>query len=293
MISQAIISGNNAVPVNFRKLDIETLIEQRIPPAPGNLLRLMELLRNMATPRSALIEAINYDPVLVARVLKLANSPIYYFEKEIILVDMALTAIGSQAIYDIVILEMASRSLNGKANRTQTFRKIWEHSIAVAILTKKISKTMEMRGLEESFVCGLLHDFGKFILLNHDTENYEEILKINDEFEMLKAEWENYGYNHTEIGSLIARRWNMPDEISYAILNHHNSSQSEHPRFVEHIIEIADTLANINGYGIRQEEEIKLECSESAMKLGLSPQFLKNIWNSSENLIKEVVKAFG
>ncbi len=293
MISPAFISGNTLTPVFQNKIDIETLLEQRMSPAPQSLMRLLSLLRDYSTPRSVLIETINYDPILTARVLRLANSPIYSFEREIILVDMALTAIGSQAIYDIVIIELASRAVSSGANRTKIFRRIWEHSIAVAILTRKISRMLEMRGQEESFICGLLHDFGKFILLNHHSKTYEEILKIDDEFEMLKAESEHFGYNHTEIGSLIARRWNLPDEICYAILNHHNCSQAEQPRFVEHIIEIADTLANINGYGVRKEDENKLEFSESAMKLGLSTHFLENVWESSQERIAEIIRTFG
>jgi putative nucleotidyltransferase with HDIG domain len=292
MISQAIISENNLKHIH-KKLDINKLIEHRMSLAPGNLLRLMELLRDYKTPRGVLIEAVNHDPILVARVLRLANSPIYSFEKEIILIDMALTAIGSQAIYDIVIVEFASRTINNGANHTETFRKIWEHSLAVAILTRKLSQMLEMRGLEESFVCGLLHDFGKFVLLHYDTEKYEEILKTDSEFEMLKAEYENFGYNHTEIGSMVARHWNFPEEICLAILNHHSSSQSEHPRFVEHIIEVADLLANVNGYGVRQENKNKLQSSESVMKLGFSEQFLDNIWESTKDNINEMIRSFG
>ncbi|MEZ5424950.1 MAG: HDOD domain-containing protein [Pyrinomonadaceae bacterium] len=264
-----------------------------MPPAPGSLLRLMKILRDYTTPRSVLIEAINYDPILVARVLRLANSPIYSFEREIVQVDMALTAIGSQAIYDIVVVELASRAFNSGINESEMFRRIWEHSIAVAILTKKISQTLEMRGLEESFVCGLLHDFGKFLLLNYEPTEYEKIIQAEDEFSLLRAEFERYGYNHSEVGSLVARRWNLPDEVCLSILHHHDPSQSDHPKLVEHIIDVADILANIHGYGTRMESKSKLQFSESAMKLGLNEQFLDNMWESSRGNIAEIIETFG
>lgn len=293
MTSQVVTSDGSLPPLRFQKLDIETLVDQRMSPAPGTLLRLVKLLNDFSTPRNLLINEINHDPILVARILRLANSPLYSFEREIVLIDMALTAIGSQTIYDIVVVELAARTVKKNAVQTKMFRGLWEHSIAVAILTKKISQTMEMRGLEESFICGLLHDFGKFVLLNHDPVGYEEILHTDSEFEMLKAETDHFGYNHTEVGSLVARRWNLPDEICYAILNHHNTSQAEQPRFVEHIIEIADLLAIVNGYGTRTEEKGKLEYSESAMKLGLSPLFLENVWDSSKLDIQEIIRTFG
>ncbi len=293
MISQVIFSDDPVIINSNEKIDINELVEKKLFPAPGNLLRLVKLLSDYSTPRQVLIDAINSDPILVARVLRLANSPIYSFEREIILIDMALTAVGSQTIYEIVVVELAARTVKPDATSTKTFRKIWEHSIAVAIITKKISQTMEMRGLEESFICGLLHDLGKFVLLNYDPEKYEEILVTESEFEMLRAEELRFGFNHMEVGSLVARRWNLPDEICYAILNHHNSIQAEHPRFIEHIIEIADILANVKGYGNRIEDQTKLSYSEPVMKLGLSPQFLENIWESSKADIAEVISSFG
>ncbi|MCW5960048.1 MAG: HDOD domain-containing protein [Pyrinomonadaceae bacterium] len=292
MITQ-ILPGDEFAPVALReKLDIETLVESKLPPAPGTLLRLVRLLADYSTPRSKLISEINGDPILAARILRLANSPIYAFEREIMLVDMALTAVGSQTIYDIVVLELASRSIDNSLSRTAAFRKLWNHSIAVAVLTKTISETMEMRGLEESFICGLLHDFGKFLLLNHDLENYQKLFDIEDEFEMLAAEDAAYGFTHAEVGSLVARRWNLPDEICYAILNHHSASHSEQPRFVDHIIEIADLLAITKGFGTRSVGKASLEFSESVMKLGMSLKHLETIWSTAEPKIKEMISYF-
>ena len=275
-----------------KRINIESLVEQKMPPSPGSLMRLTELLRDFNISKNRIVEAIRYEPILVARILRLANSPIYSLEREVILVDEAIGAIGNQAIYDIVIVEFAARTFKNRGSQSETERKIWEHSLAVAILSREISQILEMRGLEESFVCGLLHDFGKFLLLNHDSEGYAEILEFDNEFEMLQAEVKHYGYNHSEVGSLVARRWNLPDDVCYSILNHHNPSQSEHPKIVEHIIDVADTLANVNGYGLRNEESSKLQVSESAMKLGLNDKFLEVVWNGAEGKIAEIVKTF-
>ncbi len=292
MLQQNTGQLSHPIPVPKKRIEIDSLVDQKMPPSPNGLLRLSELLRDYNSSRSAIVRAISHDPILTARVLRLANSPIYSLEREIVLVDTAVTAIGNQSIYDIVIVEMAARTFNKGINQTEVSQKVWEHSLAVAIIAREISGVLEMRGLEEAFICGLLHDFGKFVLLNHDSEDYEEILKINNEFEMLKAEFDTYGYTHAEVGSLVARRWNLPDEVCYSILNHHNPTQSEQPKIVEHIIDIADILANINGYGVRSEEEEKLNYSESAMKLGFSENFIENVWEGTKDKVTEVINSF-
>lgn len=275
-----------------KRINIESLVEQKMPPSPGGLMRLTEILRDYNSSKRQIVEAIRYEPILVARILRLANSPIYSLEREVILVDEAISAIGNQAIYDIVVIEFAARTFRNRGSQSETERKIWEHSLAVAILAREISQILEMRGTEEAFICGLLHDFGKFLLLNHDSEGYSEILDFDNEFEMLQAEVGHYGYNHSEVGSLVARRWNLPDDVCYSILNHHNPSQSEHPKIVEHIIDIADTIANVNGYGLREEENSKIQVSESAMKLGLNEKLIETIWDGAEGKIAEIVKTF-
>jgi putative nucleotidyltransferase with HDIG domain len=275
-----------------QRINIETLLEQRIPPSPGGLMRLSELLKDYNASKRQIVQAISYEPVLVARILRLANSSIYSLEREVVKIETAITSIGNQAVSDIVALEIGLKTFNSNKKQSEAEKMVWEHSIAVAMISKEISQTLGMRGLEEAFICGLLHDFGKFLLLSHDQAGYSKIMEIEDEFEMLKAENEAYGYRHTEVGSLVARRWKLHDQVCHSILYHHNPTQAEHPSFVEHIIDVADLLANLKGYGIRQEESCKLEVSESAMKLRIDKEFLDKIWGNAQGKIAEVISTF-
>lgn len=292
MISQVLTGGSPPIPVVSQKLDVDALVDQRMPPSSSSLLRLMDILRNYSAPRGELIKGIQYDPVLTARILRLANSPIYAFEREITLIDMAITAIGTQAIYDIVIIELASRTFNSGSYQAELSRRIWEHSVAVAVLTKKISKNLDFDGAEESFICGLLHDFGKYILLNYNAVEYGEILRIDDEAEMLEAELSQFGYNHAEIGSLVARRWHLPEEVCLAIANHHGPANVSDQRIVQSVIDVADTLANLKGFGMRDFATENMQFSESCTKLGLTEDALEDIWESTQGEIAEVIASF-
>ena len=255
-------------------------------------MRLSELLKDYNASKRQIVQAISYEPALVARILRLANSTIYSLEREVVKVETAMTSIGNQAISDIVALEIALTTFKNNKEQGAEEQSIWEHSIAVAMIAKEISQTLGMRGLEEAFICGLLHDFGKFLLLSQDESGYSEIMQIVDENEMLRAENENYGYRHTEVGSLVARRWKLHDQVCHSILYHHNPTHAEYPSLVEHIVEVADIFANIKGYGIRGEEPGKIEVSESAIKLRIDNEFLDNVWEKSKGNIEEVLNTF-
>lgn len=291
-----IISQSNEfeapMPVVKSKVDIETLLIAKLPPSPGTMMRITDLLRDYNASMQQISQAISYEPVLVVRILRLANSPIYALERSVTSIQSAMSAIGTKAVHDIVMIGLASTTFSKEIKNSPVARKIWEHSIAVAMIARELSKILGMRGTEETFTCGLLHDIGKLILLSNYTAGFSAISEIDNETEMLNCETELYGYTHAEVGSLIARRWNLPEEVYYSILHHHNPSQSEQTNLVVHLVDIADIIANIKGYGLRAEDEAKLETSESVMKLGFSLQHLEYAWNNAEANIKDVIKTF-
>jgi putative nucleotidyltransferase with HDIG domain len=274
------------------KVDIETLLITKLPPSPGTMMRITTLLRDYNASTREVTQAISYEPVLVVRILRLANSPVYALERNVTSIQAAMAAVGTKAIHDIVMIGLASTTFSKEIKNSPIAKKIWEHSLAVAMTARELSKVLGMRGTEEAFTCGLLHDIGKLILLSNDVEGYPRILEYTGENDMLWGEDELYGYNHAEVGSLIARRWNLPEEVYYSILHHHNPSQSEQGNIVTHLVDIADTMANIKGFGLRTEEESKLEHSESVMKLGFTPAHLENAWKNAESNINEVIKTF-
>jgi len=276
----------------IKKLDVKELVNQRLPPSPGGLLRLSNLLKDINSSTRQIANAISYEPVLVAKILRLANSPIYSFEKEVLSIESALSAIGNQMVSDIVMLEFGSRTVKNGGTHGEVEKRMWEHSMAVAVTAREVSQKMGMRGLEESFICGLLHDFGKFLLLNHDPKGYLDIIDVRDEEAMLKSERHRYGYSHTEVGAVVAKHWELHDQVCQAILDHHDPALATVPSLIAHIVDVADQIANANGYCIRGGASANVWFSESAKKLKLDEEAITTLWENTEGKIAEVIKTF-
>ncbi len=274
------------------KVDIEVLVETNLPPSPGNIMRLTKLLNDFNTPTRKVTEAVSYEPMLVAHILRLANSPVYGLERKVTLIEAAIKTIGNERLHEIVMMGLGSSTFAKQIRASAVARKIWEHSLAVAIVARELSKDLKMKGTEEAFTCGLLHDIGKLILFTHDYQDFTATLNENDENKMLYNERELYGYDHAQIGSLVARRWGLQDEVCDTICYHHNPAMAPCPMVVAHVVEVADIIANIKGYGLRCEDESALSTSASVMKLRLTPEGLEDTWNNTEESIKEVIRTF-
>lgn len=48
------------------------------------------------------------------------------------------------------------------------------------------------------------------------------------------------GTNHCEVGALLAKKWNLPDEIQHAVRYHHNSIKQFSPSSITGTIQLAE-----------------------------------------------------
>lgn len=270
------------------KNDIETLLKTNLPPLPGSVFRVLELLRDVNVTTNALATAVGYDPLLAARLLRLANSSYYSRQRNVTTIHKAIDTIGTKALYDAVMLGVAANTFSKEIEGSKFGRAIWEHSLAVALLAREISQMLGMQGTENAFICGLLHDIGKFILLKADADCFNAISQRTEEAEMIASEEKFFGVNHTEVGVLMARRWGLPDEISSAILHHHNPSRASQAIAVTHTVNVADLIAGANGYGLSGEEEINYLQSESTILLRLTQNQMKDAWDNIQGNLQEI-----
>lgn len=274
------------------RIDIEELVSTKVPMMPGSAARISSLLNDVNASSKQLTDAITYDPILTARILRLANSPIYSLQKNVSTLRHAVEVVGMKAIYEILIIGLAADSFAKEIRHSEKGRKIWEHSLAVALLSRELGQTLRLRGAEEAFICGLLHDIGKILLLRNDFHKFSETMVENDEMQMLQSESAIFGYNHAQIGSLVASRWGLPDGVCHSILNHHNPSQSGQFLVVAHLISVADTIANAKGFGLREVVEEQFIESESTIMLNLSPEQVEAAWEITIGNIAEIKTAF-
>jgi putative nucleotidyltransferase with HDIG domain len=278
--------------ITTSKIDLEKLVNTELPPLPGSALRVSSLTQDMDASTRSIADAIGLDPVLAARVLRTANSPLYSMERHVTSLTAAVNILGNNAIHMLVLISAAGGAFGPKGNQSKFEHALWEHSVAVGLAAREVSHMLGMRGVEEAFLCGLLHDIGKLLLVRYDPESYEVVKGCEGEQESLECEQELYGYTHSQVGALVAKRWNLPDELSYAIYNHHQPSEAGNYMFMARVIDIANNLATAGGKGTRPVNPEEVQPFESAMALRLSEEQLAEIWAKTEKNLNAMVDLF-
>jgi putative nucleotidyltransferase with HDIG domain len=274
------------------RLDIEQLVGAELPPLPSAAMRVAALTQDLDSTSRSISEAIGADPALATRVLRAANSPLYAMERHVTALPAAVCLLGNNAIHLLVVISSAGDAFRRNGRQGPFEHALWEHSVAVGLAARETSRMLGMRGGEEAFLCGLLHDIGKLLLLRHEPEMYRQVLQCGAEEETLELEQELFGYTHAQVGALVARRWGLPDEISYAIFNHHQPGEAGSSVFMARVIDVADYLANAHGLGLRAEPAEGVAASESALALRLTGQQLRLIAERMQADLRLVMDTF-
>lgn len=272
------------------KIDLDAIVKAKLPPLPGSILRISALLQDVNVSQRKIAEAISYDPMLASRVLRLANSPIYPFQQSVTSLTSAVSAIGNRAIYEIVLLGAVTDSFGREIRNSVIGRDIWLHSLAVALVSRELCLMLQMRGTEEAFSCGLLHDIGGLLLFRYDSTRFTEILSQCPRDDTTLMEKEIFGFDHAQLGALAARRWNLSEPVCNMILYHHNPTDASQALFMTYIINVADQLTYIKNQKLPIDEGFL--SSASIIMLGLKAHQLENIWEKVLVNLRDIIKAF-
>jgi len=211
-----------------------------------------ELTARSQTPVHEIADVISRDLSLTARLLRLVNSVFGGLTVEITSIEEAIFFLGLRQIRQMamttrIIQEMESFSGDGIH---VDWRNLWRHSIGTAILTREVlSLTCGILDDDTYYICGLLHDIGKLVMLHVFPRELEasmafEAARPDD---IARLEKEAFGWNHCEIGALYLEENGLSREIVEAVLFHHSPGQAVQNKKFACGIQLGDFLARYGG----------------------------------------------
>lgn len=226
---------------------MEQQVEQKIKdglsqvrPFPHLVKNAIKLIDSGSSDTRDLADVINKDPILSARLLSLANSPFYGMSKKITEVENACVILGNNIIRNILFSAGAMQCFPVTEER----KKIWSHSIEVATVAQLLAENLN-QSPTKAYMAGLLHDVGKFLLLDLFPE-YQVVISSGDSMSYEKSidkEAGEIGIDHAQAGAKIIEIWNLPEEIR-AIVEKHHSPLDAGDLFSCSLLSLADEICH-------------------------------------------------
>ena len=262
---------------------------------PQVVSKILEITSEDEYSMDDLADAILKDPSLTAKVLQLSNSTFYGRATKIKSINQAISLVGGNTIK---CLTLSTSVLNFQRISSETgieSRDFFTYILSVATACEAISKIIHYPSPEEALIAGLLHDIGVIYFLNNFSKEYGQVVELqNKGFPIHDAEAKVFGITHSDLGFNLAHSWNIPDNISRAIANHHDLENLVSDDVLSNMVKLSilityDRFAN----SVEDIEKRLLKTAELAQLLNIRPQGVAEITANSISRLIEISEIFG
>ena len=205
----------------------QTLIQKiqtgdiELPLLPQAASKVMALASDPNADAAKLSALIHQDQALAAHVLKIANSPAYMPRSPVVSLQHAVAMLGITLLSEIAFTASLKVGAFQVPGYEEEVKQLWRHSLATGAFAKEVARAKRMN-VESAYLCGLLHEIGKPVVLRTTTMIAREqsskwvkaLATILDNKSHVKTLIDGY---HTRVGVLIAEKWSLPKQVAEAI----------------------------------------------------------------------------
>lgn len=186
--------------------------------------RLQKIFGNSEASVKEISKIVMGNPILSAKILRVANSPYYGMQQKLNSISHAIMIIGMINLRTIVCQESVLRALNENHLRdNQVMQAVWKHANFTSIYAFSLDYLVGGLNRGTLFTLGLLHDIGKIIMMKLTPlpSNGTEPVRPYSQDWTVEEENTVYGINHALVGRLAFQHWGLSDQMTDVVTFHH------------------------------------------------------------------------
>lgn len=205
--------------------DQEGVFELR--PIPTIALKINQVCQKPDVDASELAKLVECDAVFSAKILRVANSSIYGCTREICSIQQALVVLGRKSIANVATTIAVQQMFRGQSLNpalASIQKKFFNHSIHCGAVARALIDAGEFDvDVGAAVLAASMHDIGKLFFLDLAPIAYMAMYnkKSLSGDQRREAELEMFGTDHCQIGTALARSWELPSSICEVVEKHH------------------------------------------------------------------------
>lgn len=193
-------------------------ILEALPVLPISLTKIIEQLNNEEFDADELIDLIQQEPVIAAKVIELANSSFYNrSHKDITDLKSAFMLLGTNGLMEGVVNGFVNKLMpQSKVYFHQYGNKIWKHCLTTGVIAKElINKSPYKQDSAQGYFIGLICNLGDMIIFQLLMDAFSV---VHPDHQPNSFAFKDLMYkNSKKITYFIAKYWNFPDSILNAL----------------------------------------------------------------------------
>lgn len=209
-----------------------------LPLLPGVAMEITSAAAKEDVDARVIADMLKRDAALSAHVLRIVNSPLYSPRAQIVSLQQAVARVGAVKIREIALIIACRTGVFKAKGYERELDEVFAHSIGTALFAQEIARHTR-NNVEDAFLCGLLHDVGRPVLLQALLTALREG-KLNADRDAILALVTEL---HEAAGSALAKAWSLPETVVTALGKHH-AERPELESVPVRIVSLADRFAH-------------------------------------------------
>ncbi len=190
--------------------DLFNAIDERrltLPTLPEVALRVRDAVESDKSTAGQVADIVATDAALSARLLQVANSPLYRGRNPIDNLQMAVARLGTRLVRSLVVSLIMQQMFQATSDLLdKRFRMLWEESVQVAAISRVLSQSLRHLDKEQALLAGLIHNIGALPILTMAEKQPELILDAEELDRIIQA-------LSPQIGERILHEWDFPESL--------------------------------------------------------------------------------
>ncbi len=190
--------------------EIRNDVEQNrihLPTLPEVALQVRDAVENDSADVASIARMVGEDAALSARLLQVANSPLYRGRNPINNIKMAITRMGLKLVRSLVVSLAMRQMFQAKSEALDShFHKIWEDSLQVAAISRVLAGSIRALETEQAMLAGLIHNIGVLPILT----KLDDVLGFDADEQTVESLIQQLA---PELGSKILRHWRFAESM--------------------------------------------------------------------------------
>ena len=239
--------SQSAGPTNILELVNNTV---ELPTLPETVARLGKVIDDPDSSVETVAAELSKDPAIATNLLRIANTAYYGLPVRVSSVNVAVSVLGFKMTRKLALKAAVFSVFGHRRERIQQFdpSAFWKHAVFTAMVARALgarSSCFEDTHPEDLYVAGLLHDIGKLVMLDRAASKYLACLRkaAQSQTPEVEVELEEFGFTHTDVGSMLAIQWSLPEDLAIAIRYHHSPSRDPFHCSLSSLMHLSDHLA--------------------------------------------------
>lgn len=206
--------------------------EVRLPSFPDVVLKIRTALEDGDCTAERLAGVVSIEPVLMSRLLAMANSAFYNpAGVKITNLRAAISRLGFNMVRNTAIALAVEQLFRAEQETTirDELKRLWGISLRKAAMAEVLALQHAEMDSDSAFLAGLLNEIGKLYILTKAAE-FPEILAEEESRRQVLEEW------NAQVGRSILESWEFPQEIVETVASDRSSSRADVPTLMDVIL---------------------------------------------------------